>query len=141
MKSVVLEMSVLSEFPFSTCIFYEAAVPFRCCSCVEISCLEKSRIGMRKSGVRRESGIEKKTAWGALRERVRVSVENTKLLSDGEQMSDCHCACIFLSNTGLGRRAVNGHLVAVRIERDRQFCQISWQQIDLNFKTRPTSRR
>lgn len=26
-----------------------------------------------------------------------MSVENTKLLSDGEQMSDCHCACIFFS--------------------------------------------
>lgn len=71
-----------------------------------------------------------------------VSVENTKLLSDGEQMSDCHCACIFLSNTGMGRRAVTGHLVAVTIKRDRHFCQISRQQInDLNFKTRPTSSR
>lgn len=54
-----------------------------------------------------------------------VSVENTKLLSDGEQMSDCHCACIFLSNAGLlGRRTVNGHLVAVGIKRNRQICQI-----------------
>lgn len=86
---------------------------------------------MRKSGAQRGKAAstnkkkkKKKTAWGALRERVRVSVENTKLLSDGEQMSDCHCACILLSNTGLGRRTVNGHLVAVGIKRDRQFCQI-----------------
>lgn len=55
MKSVVLEMSVLSELPFVflfffTSIFYEAAVQFRCCSCVEMSWLGKSRIGMRKSG-------------------------------------------------------------------------------------------
>lgn len=35
-----------------------------------------------------------------------ASVENTKLLSEAEQMSDYHCACIFLTNTGLGRRTV-----------------------------------
>lgn len=71
MKSVVLKMSVLSELPFFffflfTCIFYEAAVQFGCCSCVEISWLEeggekkKSRIGMRKSGVQEGKEVYKK---------------------------------------------------------------------------------
>lgn len=31
-----------------------------------------------------------------------MSVWNTKLLSDGEQMSACHCACIVLSYEGFG---------------------------------------
>lgn len=77
-----------------------------------------------------------------------VSVENTKLLSGGEQMSDCRCACIFRSNTlALGRR-VSGHLVAVGGEKKRArsgncvtFFFLPWQQIDLNFKARPTSNR
>ena len=75
-----------------------------------------------------------------------VSVENTKPLSGGEQMSDCRCACIFRSNTlALGRR-VSGHLVAVGKKKSEigQFCHIfffPWHQIDLNFKARPTSNR
>lgn len=94
---------------------------------------------MKKSGAQGESGI-KETTRGALRESG-VSVENTKLLSAAEQMSDCHCAYIFLSNTGLGTRTVSWHLVAVGIKRDWQFCQFSCQQIDVNFKMRPTARR
>lgn len=70
-----------------------------------------------------------------------VSVENTKLLSEGEQMSDCHCACIFLSNTGLGEAHRQWAPCGCRNKARSAICQISWQQIDLNFKARPTSRR
>lgn len=38
------------------------------------------------------------------------AVENAKLMADGEQMSGCHCACVFLSTTGRRMRAVTGRL-------------------------------
>lgn len=50
-----------------------------------------------------------------------VSVENTELLSDGEQMSDCHCTCILYQTRGSGRRTVSGHLVTVRINARSAF--------------------
>ena len=74
-----------------------------------------------------------------------VSVENTKLLSDGEQMSDCHCACIFSFRHGLGeaRRqwAPCGCQNRARSAKFKQKKKIPWQQInDLKSETRPTSR-
>ena len=75
-----------------------------------------------------ESGLhekrKKKNGMGCSEGESGVSVENTKLLSGGEQMSDCRCACIFRSNTlALGRR-VSGHLVAVGGEKKSEIGQL-----------------
>lgn len=92
---------------------------------------KNSRIGMwgEKSGAQGEKR-HIKTAWGGgggegvgvlLEWGSGVSVENTELLSDGEQMSDCHCTCILYQTRGLGRRTVSGHLVTVRINARSAF--------------------
>lgn len=87
------------------------------------------RNGGEKSGARGEKR-HIKTAWGGgggegvgvlLEGGSGVSVENTELLSDGEQMSDCHCTCILYQTRGSGRRTVSGHLVTVRINARSAF--------------------
>lgn len=70
-----------------------------------------------------------------------VTVENTELLSDGEQMPGCHCACIFYQTLAWGGAPSMGTFWQSEICIFFSSCHSSWHQIDFNFKTRPTGIR